>query len=142
VTIGTSRCPQERASVEASVEDRSKLERAHRSDAGRDLGVRILSQQFGEGEDGERRLSHGEGRPPKKKKFLATDAGLTERRAELQTRGRRTSKALESNLQNGIDRKACSRSWLTGRRADEDQSNRPNLREESEEHSSRPGLAK
>jgi hypothetical protein len=26
-----------------------------------------LSQQFGEGEDGERRLSHGEGRPPKKK---------------------------------------------------------------------------
>jgi hypothetical protein len=73
---------------------------------------------------------------------LATDAGLIERRAELQTRGRRTSKALESNLQNGIDRKACSRSWLTGRRTNEDQSNRPNLHMESEEHSSRPRLAK
>jgi hypothetical protein len=40
------------------------------TDAGRDLEIRILSQQFKEGEDGERRLSHGEERPPKKSKVL------------------------------------------------------------------------
>jgi hypothetical protein len=37
---------------------------------GRYLEIRILSQQFEEGEEGERRLSHGEERPPKENKVL------------------------------------------------------------------------